>query len=70
MATISETEYQQRINQLERLNATLSAEIDLIRPLCDIAVDLHNYGYSDIRAMELARCSDNYTRSKEQRNGR
>jgi hypothetical protein len=40
MATISEAEYITRIRQLERLNATLSAEIDLMRPVVEAAQGL------------------------------
>ena len=37
MSAISEHEYQQRIVALERLNATLSAQIDRMNPVVDMA---------------------------------
>ena len=44
MATISEQEYITRIRQLERLNATLAAEIDRLRP---VVTAVHGYCESD-----------------------
>lgn len=37
MSAISPTEYETRIRQLERLNATLAAEIDRMRPVVEAA---------------------------------
>lgn len=38
MATISPSEYEARIEALEKLNATLAAEIDRMSPVIDTAV--------------------------------
>lgn len=35
MSTISPTEYERRIQQLEKLNSTLAAEVDLARPVIE-----------------------------------
>lgn len=45
MSTISEAEYERRIAALEKLNATLAAEIDRQRPVVQAAVEWRQYGY-------------------------
>jgi hypothetical protein len=40
MSTISEQEYITRIRQLEGLNATLSAQVDRMRPVVEAALPL------------------------------
>lgn len=42
MATISPTEYETRIKALEKLNATLAAEIDRMRPVVEVARRWHD----------------------------
>lgn len=45
MVAISAHEYETRIRQLEKLNATLAAEIDRMRPVVDSAVEWRRVGY-------------------------
>lgn len=45
MSTISPTEYETRIKQLEKLNATLAAEIDRMRPVVEAAIEWRRVGY-------------------------
>ena len=49
MATISESEYQARIRQLETLNRTLAAEVDRLRHEYDEEVAEFNAGYEAAR---------------------
>ncbi len=54
MAAISPTEYETRTRQLERLNATLSAEIDRMRPVVDAAIKWNKTNYRDTQEIEFA----------------
>lgn len=45
MSTISPAEYETRIKALEKLNATLAAEIDRMRPVVQTAVEWRRVGY-------------------------
>lgn len=44
-APLSPSEYEARIAALEKLNATLAAEIDRMRSVVEAAVEWRQYGY-------------------------
>lgn len=50
MSTASPLEYEQRIRALERMNATLAAEIDKMRPVVDAAIDMKEHGCGQCEA--------------------
>lgn len=45
MSTVSPAEYEARIRALERMNATLAAEVDRMRPVVETAVEWRRVGY-------------------------
>lgn len=54
MNAISTSEYERRIVALEKLNATLSAEIDVQRPVVEAAVKWNQTNYRDTQEIDLA----------------
>lgn len=47
-------ERDERIRQLEKLNATLSAEVGRMRPVVDAALTWNRTNYRDLKECELA----------------
>lgn len=64
MSAISPTEYETRIKQLEKLNATLAAEVDRMRPVVEAAVEWKKYGLAESDNDELLEAISDYEESQ------
>lgn len=64
MSAISVQEYETRIRQLEKLNATLAAEIDRMRPVVEAAVEWKKYGLAESNNDELLDAINDYEESQ------
>lgn len=64
MSAISPTEYETRVKQLEKLNATLAAEIDRMRPVVEAAVEWGRYSYGKPDHDELLQVVTDYEESQ------
>ena len=53
MSAVSPAEYETRIHALERMNATLAAEVDRMRPVVDAAVKWNKTNYRDTQEIEF-----------------
>lgn len=54
MTTISPAEYETRIHALEKLNATLAAEVDRMRPVVETAIKWNKTNYRNIEEIAFA----------------
>lgn len=54
MSSPSPLEYEQRIRALERINATLAAELDRMRPVVEAAVKWNRTNYRDTQEIECS----------------
>lgn len=53
-----------RIQQLEKLNATLAAEIDRLRPVVEAAIEWKKYGLAESDNEELLEAISDYEESQ------
>ena len=53
-----------RIQQLEKLNATLAAEIDRMRPVVEAAIEWKKYGLAESDNDELLKVISDYEKSQ------
>lgn len=67
MSAISVQEYETRIQQLEKLNATLAAEIDLMSPVVSTALRICRPPIIHASLLPLQEAVNNYKAAKRQR---